>query len=42
MAPVTQEHASFTTVLLGCGNKPINKITTVLIVLKTVGLQAKV
>jgi hypothetical protein len=38
MTPVAQEHAGFTTVLLGRVYKPINKITTVLIVDKTVGL----
>ena len=41
MAPVAQEHAGFTTIGLGSGNKPVNEIATVLIVDKTVGFKAE-
>jgi hypothetical protein len=41
MAPVTQEHASLTTVGSGCVDKPINKVTAILIVNKAVALETK-
>jgi hypothetical protein len=32
MAPIAQEHASFTTILPGSGYEPVNEITAILIV----------
>lgn len=42
MVPVTQEHASFATMLLARFDHPVHESLTVLIVQETVGFESKV